>query len=137
MKRNRLSAALAFIAFTATASALSPRGGSEFDLTWFTIDSGGGTSAGGGFEVSGTIGQHEPGTAIGGAFELTGGFWGGSAALPCPGDVNRSGGVDFADLLAVLSAWGSCDDCPEDLNGDGFADFADLLIVLSAWGPCG
>jgi len=54
-----------------------------------------------------------------------------------PGDLNGDGVVDFADLLILLTAWGSCDqpaNCPEDLNNDGFVDFTDLLILLSNWG---
>ena len=50
------------------------------------------------------------------------------------GDVNDDGVVDFADLLAVLGAWGPCaGDCPADLDGDGVVGFADLLIVLANW----
>ena len=55
---------------------------------------------------------------------------------PCPSDVSGNGQVDFADLLAILEAWGACDGCPEDINGDGTVNFADLLIVLASWGPC-
>ena len=48
------------------------------------------------------------------------------------GDLSR-----FDDLLAVLAAWGPCDeDCPEDLNDDDDVDFDDLLLVLAGWGPC-
>ena len=57
-------------------------------------------------------------------------------ACDCPADVNKTGAVDFADLLEVLAAWGACKGCPEDLNGDGEVTFADVLIVLGGWGPC-
>ena len=53
----------------------------------------------------------------------------------CPADIDDSGVVDFADLLAVLAAWGNKGG-PEDLDGNGVVDFGDLLIVLAAWGPC-
>ncbi len=50
-----------------------------FSLDWFTIDSGGGTSTGGAYRLSGTIGQPEahPVTVrlVGGNFSLSGGFW--------------------------------------------------------------
>jgi hypothetical protein len=55
---------------------------------------------------------------------------------PCPADVDDSGDVGFADLLAVLAAWGSCTPCAEGIDGDGTVGFADLLVVLAAWGPC-
>ena len=54
----------------------------------------------------------------------------------CEGDVDGDGMVGFADVLAVLAAWGPCPDCPEDLDDDDVVDFGDLLIVLAAWGPC-
>jgi hypothetical protein len=49
-----------------------------YDLPWSTLDCGGGTSTGGSYEVSSTIGQPDAGgPMIGGAFEVTGGFWAG------------------------------------------------------------
>jgi len=51
-----------------------------------------------------------------------------------PGDIDGDGDVDTADLLALLGAWGPCDDCPEDLDGDGDVDTEDLLILLGNWG---
>ena len=50
--------------------------GGGFDLTWSTIDGGGGTSTGGVFSISGTIGQPDAGAMSSGSFQLTGGFWG-------------------------------------------------------------
>ena len=45
-------------------------------IDWHKISGGGGTSTGGGYQVSGTIGQPEAGVAIsGGYYSLTGGFW--------------------------------------------------------------
>ena len=53
----------------------------SFFIDWFTIDGGGGTSTGGVFAVSGTIGQPDAGTMSGGNYSLSGGFWG---AMPTP-----------------------------------------------------
>lgn len=54
--------------------------GEEFDIPWYTIDAGGEmVSAGGEFELSGTIGQWDATEArelSGGEWHLTGGFWG-------------------------------------------------------------
>src|SRR5213083_2827087 len=48
----------------------------SYSIDWFTIDGGGGTSTGGVYSVSGTIGQPDAGAAItGGNYSLTGGFW--------------------------------------------------------------
>jgi len=50
-----------------------------YSLDWFTIDGGGGTSTGGVYLVSGTIGQPDAGGPMtGGNYSLTGGF----CALP-------------------------------------------------------
>src|SRR5271157_6306975 len=46
-----------------------------YDLSWFTVAGGGGTSTGGVYSVSGTIGQADAGTLSGGVYTLTGGFW--------------------------------------------------------------
>lgn len=54
-------------------------------LDWSTIDGGGGTSTGGVYAVSGTIGQPDAGTMNGGGFSLTGGFWSLIAAVPSAG----------------------------------------------------
>jgi probable HAF family extracellular repeat protein len=53
----------------------------------------------------------------------------------CLADLDGSGAVDFADLLAILAAWDNAGG-PEDLDGSGVVDFGDLLIVLAEWGPC-
>ncbi len=54
-----------------------------FDIPWWTIDGGGAVHAeGGGYELSGTIGQPDAGRMAGGSFELTGGFWAGVDAAP-------------------------------------------------------
>src|SRR5436853_4452634 len=74
-----------------TLGALSARGQS-YSIDWYTIDGGGGTSTGGVYQVSGTIGQPDAGHMSGGNFSLDGGFWGIIAAVQTPG----------APLLRVL-----------------------------------
>ncbi len=46
-----------------------------YSIDWFTIDDGGGTSTGGSYSLSGTIGQPDAGVMAGGNYSLTGGFW--------------------------------------------------------------
>ena len=43
---------------------------------WRAVDGGGGTSTGGVFSFSGTVGQPDAGAMSGGGFTLEGGFWG-------------------------------------------------------------
>jgi len=49
----------------------------QFSIDWFTIDGGGGTSTGGVYSVSGTVGQPDASAQpmTGGNFSLIGGFW--------------------------------------------------------------
>ena len=55
--------------------------GTDYDLTWNTIDSGGGASLGGGYTLNGTAGQPDAGGPLsGGGYTLIGGFWSGAAA---------------------------------------------------------
>jgi hypothetical protein len=54
-------------------------------IDWSTIDGGGGTSTGGVYTVSGTIGQPDAGMMSGGSFTVRGGFWGMIATVQTPG----------------------------------------------------
>src|SRR5271155_884137 len=48
----------------------------SYSIDWYKISGGGGTSTGGVYSVSGTIGQHDAGGPMtGGSYSLTGGFW--------------------------------------------------------------
>lgn len=62
---------------------------------------------------------------------------GSPAAPPCEGDADASGTVNFADISAVLTNWGS-NYLPStgtgDANGTGIVDFADITAVLQGWG---
>jgi hypothetical protein len=46
-----------------------------YTLNWWTVDGGGGTSQGGTYALSGTVGQAEPGSLYGDVYSLAGGFW--------------------------------------------------------------
>ena len=72
---------ISLLLITQIAPAAAQTGGG-FDLTWSTIDSGGGQSDGGSFELSGTIGQPDPGHLSGGGFILSGGFWQANRSTP-------------------------------------------------------
>jgi hypothetical protein len=57
----------------------------QYSIDWFTIDGGGGTSTGGVYSVTGTIGQPDAGAMTGGNYSIDGGFWGIIAAVQTPG----------------------------------------------------
>lgn len=67
----RTQTILAAMALSSSAVAAQ-----NFTIDWYTIDGGGGTSAGGNFSLSGTIGQPDAGeTMTGAGFALCGGLW--------------------------------------------------------------
>ena len=48
----------------------------QYSIDWYKIAGGGGTSTGGTYQVTGTIGQPDArGAMSGGSYSLTGGFW--------------------------------------------------------------
>lgn len=69
----------------AGASLLATVANAQYSIDWYKISGGGGTSTGGVYTVSGTIGQHDAGGPMtGGNYSLTGGFWS-LVALQTPG----------------------------------------------------
>jgi len=59
--------------------------GAGYDLTWSTVDGGGGTfSVGGGYSLAGTAGQPDAGQLTGGDYSLAGGFWSGGVQTGSP-----------------------------------------------------
>ena len=111
-----------------------------YDLSWSTIDCGGGQSSAFGYDLHGSIGQPDAGTMSSDAYTLEGGFWTRGDITPqltCPADLNHDGVVDVSDLLILLSGWGPCQgSCKADITDDATVDVSDLLGLLSAWGPC-
>jgi len=58
----------------------------QYSVDWYKIAGGGGTSTGGVYSVSGTIGQPDAGaTMTNGQYSVTGGFWALPTAIPTPG----------------------------------------------------
>ena len=48
----------------------------NYSVDWYKVSGGGGTSTGGNFSVSGTIGQHDAGSGLsGGNYSVTSGYW--------------------------------------------------------------
>ena len=64
--------------FAVAAALLLPAGAlaQSYNIDWYKVAGGGGTSTGGVYTVTGTIGQPDAsGTMTGGNYSLTGGFW--------------------------------------------------------------
>ena len=64
---------------------LSTARAQSYSVDWFKVAGGGGTSTGGVFAVSGTVGQPDAGRLSGGNFSIEGGFWGIITAVQTPG----------------------------------------------------
>jgi hypothetical protein len=77
MKRAAHFLALAvLLLLVSSVSAAVPD--ADYDLSWWTVDGGGGSdSCGGDYTLGGTAGQPDAGVLIGEGYTLTGGFWGG------------------------------------------------------------
>jgi hypothetical protein len=67
-----------FALLVITVSLAVAQSGGGYDLTWSTIDGGGGTTSDGGYTLDGTIGQPDAEAMSGGGYSLVGGFWGGA-----------------------------------------------------------
>lgn len=76
MRNSKSGPLLGAAALLLLASVAIAANGS-FDLSWWTVDGGGGTSSGGDYSLTATAGQAEVGALMqGGTYELAGGFWG-------------------------------------------------------------
>ncbi|MBP8258289.1 MAG: hypothetical protein KA118_01335 [Verrucomicrobia bacterium] len=73
----------------------------QYGQEWSTVDGGGGTSAGGVYAVSGTLGQPDGGTMSGGTFMLRGGFWPG-VIVPSAGEIPTLF-IQLSDNSAIIS----------------------------------
>lgn len=62
----------------------------QYEISWYTVDGGGGNSAGGTYNLSGTAGQHDAGAHAGGLYNILGGFWNfamaGQSGQPLPAE---------------------------------------------------
>ena len=65
MKDTITITALALLVCPFTTPPANAQSGGGYDLSWHTIDGGGGTSTGGVYSVSGTIGQPDAGAMSG------------------------------------------------------------------------
>jgi hypothetical protein len=102
----------------------------RYVLEWSTIGGGGGTSSGGQYIVTGTIGQAEAGRSAGGGYEVLGGFWSG-------GPLCR---VEFHHYASFAEYWldSGCDAGNDwcggaDMDELGDVDLADLKLFVNEW----
>lgn len=103
---------------------ISPAVIADYEITWHTIDGGGGTSTGGPYELVGTIGQHDAGVVSGGDYVVSGGFWAGSFGCV----------VNITDLRILAEWWlESGAGLPADIDGNNTVDIADFAELAYWW----
>lgn len=118
--------------------ALATTANAQFELTAFTLEPGG-TTSGGDFELSFTIGQQDAFTTSGGGYEFTGGFWAIAFAdddSQLIGDTNCDGIISVSDIgpfvLALTDPAGyaaqfpNCEINNADTNDDGQISVGDI-----------
>jgi hypothetical protein len=121
-------------------------GAQTYSIDWYSIDGGGGTSSGGNYTLTGTIGQPDAGTLSGGDYTLTGGFMSIVTAIQTPGapllKVTREGGnvivswpdpsTDFVLQEAGLLATPSSNTVWTDNGGTVTIDEGEKQITIAA-----
>ena len=98
----------------------------QYELSWYTVDGGGGQSSGGPYVLMGTIGQPDAAYSGGGNYELLGGFWPGGPMCF----------VDFKHYARFAELWletgtGLPADLFEDL--DDQVNGLDLKVFVDYW----
>ncbi|HEV2207936.1 MAG TPA: hypothetical protein VG167_04130 [Verrucomicrobiae bacterium] len=99
----------------------------NYSIDWFKVAGGGGTSTGGPYSVSGTIGQADAGHLSGGNYTLDGGFWGIVAAVQTPGAPRLT--IRLTGTNAVVVTWPS--------PSTGFSLQQNAIVGGGIWNPAG
>ena len=117
MMRRLLMLCIVLVILVMPSRATGP-----YEISWYTIDGGGGTSVGGPYVLSGTIGQPDADWSRAGGYELLGGFWSGGPVCF----------VAFDDFARFADYWLAGSD-GADLNEDKMLDFLDLQLLTDFW----
>ena len=117
MMRWLLMSCLVLVIFAMLSQAEGP-----YEIPWRAIDAGGGTSTGGQYVLTGTIGQPDADWSRAGSYELLGGFWPGGPLCF----------VEFGDFAMFADYWLTAD-LTGDLDDDKDLDFDDLQYLTDFW----
>ena len=123
MKKRKMitiSVLLLFIVLSASVAS------AQYEISWHTIDGGGGSSSGGPYSLMGTIGQPDAAYSADGNFELLGGFWPGGPLC----FVNFEHFARFAEYW-LETGTGLPADLYEDL--DNQVNEHDLRVFVEQW----
>jgi len=96
----------------------------NYSVDWYKIAGGGGTSTGGTYTVSGTIGQHDASGAMsGGNYSVTGGFWSLINVVQTPG----------APTLYISHAGNSVTVYWQNVSGWNLVQNGNLTTPIASW----
>ncbi|GMU35759.1 MAG: thrombospondin type 3 repeat-containing protein [Planctomycetia bacterium] len=118
---QRLGLSLGWIFVVGLLPATTPTAHAQpYDLSWHTLDGGGGQSTGGSYTLSGAVGQHDAGPGAmmsGGSYAVIGGFWTATAGI-LPPDCDSDGTPDADETDTDLDGIpDDCDVCPNNRSG--------------------
>jgi len=114
------------------ASALS------YNIRWKTVDTGGGTLAGGTYTLSGTVGQSNTQNSEGGNYSLSGGFWQGDNVMPEAVNVDRTYADEDLPPGGIIADFTASDPDSGDIHtytlvsGEGDTDNSSFFIEGSS-----
>jgi hypothetical protein len=82
----------------------------SYSIDWYKVSGGGGTSAGGVYSVSGTVGQPDASGAMsGGSYSVTGGFWSFIQVVQTPGapllTITHVGNLAIVSWDSSVTGW--------------------------------
>ena len=95
----------------------------DYEIRWYSIDTGGGTSRGGPYTLTGAVGQHDTGVSSGNEYVLSGGYWPGTFGCI----------VNLTDLMVFVDQWLATGDWPADFDDSGSVDFGDFATFSLWW----
>jgi hypothetical protein len=122
MKTSRLARIAGAFALL-TAFCLSA-GAQSYSINWYKIAGGGGTSTGGTYSVSGTIGQPDASGAMsGGNYSVTGGFWAMVSVAQTPG----------APTLYISGSGNKVTIYWQAVSGWSLRQNGDLVTPIASW----
>ncbi len=113
--------------------------GGTYDIPRYTIASGGARLTGGGYTLSGTVGQAVAAAPLaGGDYTLRGGFRASAGAADSPFDINADGFITPQDAGFVVNRLGQDpnvgDNGLADVDSNGVIDQNDVNAVLAQVG---
>jgi hypothetical protein len=129
---SRLVALAVGLVLAGVSSAARAQSGGVYDLSWSSLQGGGGESSGGVYVVSGEVGPGAAGTVMAGPYALSSGFWSVPPGQTCAADLNSDGALTINDFLLYLQFFGTADP-RADFDHSGAINLQDFLGYLQAY----